>query len=68
MAARQEWLKYAPKRASLLIDRQQMLKTAFRVKSMPMVFIILPKQKKIYAYYGNIAENRQEMLEIIASE
>jgi len=65
---RQEWLKVAPRRASLIIDRSQMLQTSFHVRALPMVYIFLPKQKKIFSYLGNINDNRQKMLEIIKSE
>lgn len=65
---RKEWLKFAPRRATLLIDRQQLLQTAFHARAFPMVYIILPKQKKIFSYLGNINDSRQRMLEIIKSE
>ncbi len=65
---RKEWMKHAPGRASLLIDRQQLLETAFHARTTPMIYILLPKQKKIYSYLGNIDDNRERMLEIISSE
>lgn len=65
---RQEWLKHAPKSAVLILDRSQLLQTSFHVRQLPMVFIMLPKQKKIYSYLGNVNDNREPMLEIIASE
>lgn len=68
LLVRKEWLKFAPRRASLLLDRQQLLQTAFHVRAFPMVYIILPKQKKIFSYLGDINDNRQKMLEIIKSE
>jgi hypothetical protein len=68
MEVRKDWLQYAPHRATLLIDRQQLLQTAFHARALPMVYILLPKQKKIYSYLGNINDSRQRMLEIISSE
>lgn len=65
---RQEWLKYAPPRSALLVDRQQLLQTSFHVKAPPEYFIILPKQKKIYSYFGNIDRGHERMLELIRSE
>ncbi len=65
---RKEWLKFAPRRATLLVDRQQLLQTAFHARAFPMVYILLPKQKKIYSYLGNINDSREKMLELISSE
>lgn len=65
---RKDWLEYAPRRATLVIDRQNLLQTAFHARAFPMVYIMLPKQKKIYSFLGNINDNRQRMIEIISSE
>ncbi len=65
---RKLWLSFAPHRATLLIDQQQLLQTAFHARALPMVYIVLPKQKKIFSYLGNINDSRQRMLEIIGSE
>ena len=50
------------------MDKSQMLETSFQVRSLPMVFIILPKQKKVFSFLGNVNDSRKRMLEIIASE
>jgi hypothetical protein len=68
MAVRKHWLKYAPRRASLILDRSEMLKTSFRVRGYPTVFLLLPKQKLIYSYVGDINDNRERMNELIQSE
>lgn len=65
---RKKWISMAPRGAILKIDRQQLLQTSFKVKGVPMIFIYLPKQKKIYSFLGDVNKKREQMLDIIASE
>ena len=68
VALRRAWLKSAPPSSQLILDKSDLLKTSFRVKSYPRVFIILPKQKKLWSYWGDVNKSREKMLEIISSE
>ena len=65
---RKAWLKIAPRTAPLILDKTEMLKTSFHVRNVPMTFIILPKQKKIFSYWGDISQSRDQMLDIIETE
>lgn len=65
---RKAWLRVAPRTAPLIFDRTEILKTSFHVKSLPMAYIILPKQKKIYSYWGDVADSKEQILGIIDSE
>ena len=62
------WAMSAPKRAGLLFDRSEMLKSTFGVKGVPRSTLILPKQKKMYSYIGNIKHNKKRLVELIKSE
>lgn len=64
---RSEWLKLAPAASTLLIDKDQFLQTNFRVRSVPMAFLYLPKQKKIFSYLGDVNKNRKKMDEILST-
>lgn len=65
---RKAWLRIAPRTSATLIDKSELIQTSFHVKSVPWSFIILPKQKKIFSYWGDASKARQRMLEIIKSE
>ncbi len=65
---RKTWYQDSPRSANLLIDQNELLQTSFKVKSVPETFIILPKQKRIWNYYGNLERGEKEMLKIISSE
>lgn len=65
---RQAWIEHGPKHAILIMDKSQMLKSSFGVKSTPYATLILPKQKKMYSYLGNLKDGRSKMIELIQSE
>lgn len=65
---RQSWLQTAPGSAQLMIDQDELLQTAFHVRGVPTTFIVLPKQKKVYSFLGDISKENKRMLEIIQSE
>ena len=65
---RRAWVENAPRRAVMLMDQSDILQTSFRVKYIPETFMVLPKQKKIYSFYGNLEDVRKKMGELVASE
>ncbi len=65
---RKSWYQESPKSANLLIDQNDFLQTSFKVKSVPDTFIVLPKQKKIWTYYGDLEKSEKQMLQILATE
>ena len=62
------WARFAPKRSALIYDRNEMLKSTFSVKGVPKATLILPKQKKMYTYLGDIRDNKKELVKLIKTE
>ncbi|MCJ8277342.1 MAG: thioredoxin fold domain-containing protein, partial [Bdellovibrionales bacterium] len=62
------WARNAPKRGALLFDREEMLKSSFGVKGTPKSVLILPKQKFMFSYLGNIKHNKKDLIQLIKTE
>ena len=65
---RKAWIEHGPKHAALIIDQSQMLQSSFGVKGVPYSTLILPKQKKMYSFLGNLKDGRSKMIELIQTE
>ncbi len=62
---RQQWVSLNPGVAQLVYDETELLQTSFRVRGGAMVFLILPKDKALYSYWGEIEDNYERLSEII---
>ncbi len=62
-----EWFTLKPGTSQLLYDDTELLQTSFRVRGGPVVYLILPKEKALYSYFGKIEDNHEKLREIINS-
>lgn len=62
------WFKEASIGSQLLIDRNDFLKTNFKVRSVPDTFLVLPKQKEVWNFYGPMESGLRQLESLVASE
>ena len=70
IGVRKAWIRNTPHRSVMMMDRSEILQTTFLAKTVPCIFLILPKQKKIYSlsFPGRLMKGQKKMLELIHSE
>lgn len=61
------WAQYHLRPDALFADSSQMVQTSFGIKAVPQTYLLLPKQKKIYSYLGDLTKGRDEMLKLLSS-
>lgn len=62
---KQKWISLNPGASQMIFDETEILQTSFKVRGGAMVFLILPKEKAIYSYFGKIADNNEKLEKII---
>ena len=59
------WSQKAPRGSLLIIDKKDLLKTGFQVKSVPKAIFFLPRKKKIFSTLGGWNIDLEKLPQII---